>query len=73
MTTIKLDETLKFAKTHFKTLEEFQLYVIAQAQADELTAEHKSILDERLKDFYAHPERSITVDELFASIKRKGN
>jgi len=71
MTTISFDENIKLNKHHFKTLEDFQLYLIQANQETELSPAHKLTLDTRLADAEENPEKFISLDELKSSIKRK--
>lgn len=71
MSTITFDENINIDKNHFKTLEDFQLYLIQKLQMSELSATHKQILDDRLTEAENNPDNFITLDELKSSIKRK--
>ena len=70
MTTITIDNDLNLSKTHFETLEEFQMEVLLMNERSELSPAHKQILDERLKEAEQNPTNFITLDELKSSIKR---
>ena len=71
MTTISFDENIDSPKNHFKTLEDFQLYIVQKLQKAELSPAHKKVLDERLVEAAQNPANFITLDELKSSIKRK--
>lgn len=71
MTTISIDENLSFSKTHFETLEDFEMYVVSLRQNQELSPAHKQILDERLAERESNPDNYISIEELKASIVRK--
>ena len=71
MKTITFDENLKLEKNHFKTLEDFQIYVVQSQQASDLSNTHKKVLDERLIEAKQNPDNFISLDELKTSIKRK--
>jgi len=71
MTTISFDENLNINKFNFKTLEDFQLYLIQRLQKSELSPAHKKILDNRLAEAEQNPDNFITLDELKSSIQRK--
>lgn len=71
MSTITFDENINIGKNHFKSLEDFQLYLIQKLQKSELSATHKQILDDRLAEAENNPDNFITLDELKSSIKRK--
>ncbi len=68
MTTISFDENIDLSKNHFKTLEDFHLHLIQNA---ELSPAHKKIIDDRLVKAEQNPTNFITLDELKSSIKRK--
>ena len=71
MTTISFDENIDINKFNFKTLEDFQLYLIQRLQKSELSPAHKKILDNRLAEAEQNPDNFITLDELKSSIQRK--
>ncbi len=71
MTTITFDENIRFDKKHFKTIEEFQLYLLQIRQKSELSDEHKKILDERIEYAKKNTDKFLTVEELKSSLKRK--
>lgn len=70
MTTITIDENIDLKKTHFASLEEFQMHLMLIRSENELSPTHKSILDERLEDAEKNTENLLTVDELKSSIHR---
>ena len=71
MTTISFDENIDINKFNFKTLEDFQLYLIQRLQKSELSPAHTKILDNRLAEAEQNPDNFITLDELKSSIQRK--
>lgn len=71
MNTITFDENIHFIKRHFKTLEDFQLFLLQRSQKSELSPAHKKILNERLIEAEQNPTNFLTLDELKTSIKRK--
>ncbi len=71
MTTISFKEEININKFNFKTLEEFQLYIVQQLQQSDLDSNHKKILDNRLKEAQQNPNNFITLDQLKSSITRK--
>jgi len=71
MTTISFDENINIPKNHFKTLEDFQLYIIQKLQRSELSPAHKKVIDNRLEEAEQNPTNFITLDTLKSSIKRK--
>lgn len=71
MTTISFDENININKFNFKTLEDFQLYLIQRLQKSELSPAHKKILDNRLAEAEQNPDNFISLDELKSSIQRK--
>ena len=71
MTTISFDENINIKKFNFKTLEDFQLYLIEKLQKSELSPAHKKVLDDRLAEAEQNPANFIALDELKSSIQRK--
>ncbi|MDP2685877.1 MAG: hypothetical protein Q8O62_01565 [Aequorivita sp.] len=75
MTTIHIDEELNLEKTHFKTMEEFQLYLIMrekdQSEDYSLSEAHKKIIDDRVAEADANPDNYITFQEFKDSFKKK--
>jgi hypothetical protein len=71
MTTISFSENININKFNFKTLEDFQLYIIQKLQKSELSPAHKKIIDIRLDETEQNPSNFITLDELKSTIKRK--
>ena len=71
MTTISIKENLKLSQTQFETLEDFEMYVVALRQESDLSAEHQSILDQRLADKSENPGDTLSIEELKASLRRK--
>lgn len=71
MTTITISENINFKKRHFESVEELQEYLLLVKQEEELSNEHKSILDERLEDLKNNPKDSLSLEELKSSIERR--
>ena len=71
MKTISFDEPINISKNHFKTLEDFQLYIVEKLQNSGLNKNQKVILDERIIEANENPEDYISLQELKSSIKRK--
>lgn len=71
MKTISFDEPINISKTHFKSLEDFQLYVVENFQQKDLSETHKEILNERILEANENPENYIALSHLKSSIKRK--
>lgn len=75
MTIIHIDEELNLEKTHFKTMEEFQLYLIMrekdQSEDYSLSEAHKKIIDDRVAEADANPDNYITFQEFKDSFKKK--
>lgn len=71
MTTISIEEQINLSRNSFKTLEEFQLYIVENHQKENLSDEHKKILDERLVDSKQNPNDFISLDDLKSTIQRK--
>ncbi len=68
MTTIHIEEELNLEKTHFQTMEEFQLYLmIYQIEKYELSDDHKKIINERIKEADKSKEPGMTYKEFKAS------
>ncbi len=67
MTTIHIDEELNLDKTHFKTMEEFQLYLMMQEKEQpkdySLSDAHKKIIDDRVAEADANPDNYVTYEE----------
>jgi inorganic pyrophosphatase len=76
MTIIHIDEELNLDKTHFKTVEEFQLYLMMrekeQSEAYSLSDAHKRIIDERLKEADEAKEPGLSWEDVKADLE-KGN
>jgi hypothetical protein len=49
----------------------YEILQVADSNNEELSSEHKRILDERLKAYYANPEDVITLEDLKAIYKKK--
>ena len=64
MTTITISENINFKKRHFESVEELQEYLLLVKQEEELSNEHKSILDKRLEDLKSNAEGSLSLEEL---------
>ena len=75
MTTIHIDEELNLGKTHFKTMEEFQLYLLMQEKEQSndysLSDAHKKIIDDRVAEADANPDNYVTYQEFKDSFKQK--
>ena len=71
MNTISFDEPLEISKSHFKSIEEFQLFLVEELQKSELSNNHKEILDDRLLEANENSEDYISLKKLKSSIKRK--
>lgn len=71
MTTITISENINLEKRHFESVEEFQTYLLLSRQEQDLSEEHKAILDERLEEMEHSPEKGITLEELKSEIKRR--
>ncbi len=70
MTTIYFDENIKLNKKRFKSLDDFQLYLLENLQKSELSTSHKMTIDERIREADSNPENFISLDELKVHIKR---
>lgn len=71
MTTIVFDENMQLGKTHFKSVEEFQLYLIKIRQKSGLSEAHKKILDTRIEDAHSNPDNFISLEALKSSLNKK--
>ncbi len=71
MTTISFDENINITKFKFKTLEEFQIYLVQKLQKSELSSAHKKVIKNRLIETEQNPDNFISFDKLKSSIKRK--
>lgn len=71
MTTITFDENINLDKNHFKSVDDFQLYIARMRQKGELSDYHKEILDERLFDAENNPDNFLSLKELKSSITRR--
>lgn len=75
MTTIHIEEELNLDKTQFKTIAEFQLYLIMQEKEQSkdysLSDDHKKIIDNRVKEADANPDNYVTYQEFKDSFKKK--
>ena len=73
MTTIHIEEELNLDKTHFKTMEEFQLYLLMQEKEQSkdysLSDAHKKIIDERLIEADEAKEPGLSWEEVKAELK----
>jgi hypothetical protein len=70
MTSISFEEHIDRNKSHFKTLEEFQMYIFQNLQKSDLSDAHKIILDDRLKDAQQYPDSFITLKEVKSSFRK---
>ena len=82
MTTIHIEEELHLDKTHFKTMEEFQLYLMMRPslpteeeedQPDDyyLSDAHKKIIDDRVAEAEANPDDYISYQQFKDSFRKK--
>ncbi|VAV86209.1 hypothetical protein MNBD_BACTEROID02-245 [hydrothermal vent metagenome] len=71
MTTISFDENINITKFKFKTLEDFQIYLVQKLQKSELSSAHKKVIKSRLNETEQNPDNFISFDKLKSSIKRK--
>lgn len=73
MTTIHIEEELNLDKTHFKTLDEFQIYLMMQERDQEycLSDAHKKIIDDRIKEADEAKEPGLSWEEVKANLQRK--
>jgi hypothetical protein len=71
MTTISFDENINITKFNFKTLEDFQIYLVQKLQKSELSSPHKKVIKSRLIETEKNPDNFISFDKLKSSIKRK--
>lgn len=73
MTTIHIEEKLNLVKTHFKTLEKFQPYLMMQEKDQDhdysLSEEHKKIIDDHLKEVDEEKEPGYSWEEVKADLK----
>lgn len=74
MTTIHIEEELNLDKTHFKTMEEFQWYLLMQEKEQptdySLSDSHKKIIDDRVKEADEAKEPGPSWEELKAELKK---
>ena len=74
MTTIHIEEELNLSKTHFKTMEEFQLYLLMQEKEQSkdysLSDAHKKIIDDRVTEADANPDNYVIYQEFSDSFDR---
>ncbi len=74
MTTIHIDEKLNFDKTHFKTIEEFQLYLMMrekeQLEDYSLSDAHKKIIAARVKEADEAKEPGLSWEETKANLQK---
>lgn len=72
MTTVNIEEELNLQKTHFKTIEEFQLYLIMREKEQfkdyTLSDAHRKIIDERVKEADEAKEPGLCWDEVKAEL-----
>jgi hypothetical protein len=75
MTTIHIEEELNLDKTHFKTMEEFQLYLMMkeriQPEDYSLSDAHKTIIDDRVAEADANQDNYVTYQEFKDSFQKK--
>lgn len=74
MTTIHIEEELNLDKTHFKTMEEFQVYLMMQEKEQSkdhsLSDAHKKIIDERIKEADEAKEPGLSWEEVKAELEK---
>ncbi|CAM3292093.1 addiction module protein [Aequorivita lipolytica] len=74
MTTIHIEEELNLDKTHFKTMEEFQVYLMMQEKEQpedySLSDAHKKIIDERVAEADEAKEPGLSWEEVKAELKK---
>jgi len=71
MKTISFDEPINISKSHFKSLEDFQLYILGKLQKSELSDLHRELLDNRILEANEKPENYSTLKELKSNIEKK--
>lgn len=71
MTTISIEENLSLSQTRFKTLEDFERFVVELRQNEDLSPAHKKILDERLAERKSNPDNYLDIEKLKVSIVRR--
>ena len=71
MTTIIFEENMQLEKTHFKSVEEFQLYLMKIRQKAALSEAHKKILDSRIEEARRNPDNFVTLEALRFSLNKK--
>lgn len=71
MTTVTFSEEVELGRIHFDSIEDFQNHLLMIKEKQELSDEHKSILDERLKDSEFNPDSHLSIEDLKKEIKRR--
>jgi len=71
MTTIVFEENMLLEKTHFKSVEEFQLYLMKTRQKAGISEAHKKILDSRIEEARRNPDDFITLEAFRSSLNKK--
>jgi len=70
MTTITIAENIDLKKSHFQSVEEFQLYLLQVQHEADLSPRHKLIIDKRIADVKQNPEAFVSLKQLKANIQR---
>ncbi len=71
MNTITFDEPINISKNHFKTIEDFQIYMAQKLQKTELSKSHKEVLDAKTLEVNENSENYISLKELKSNLVRK--
>lgn len=75
MTKIHREEELNLDKTHFKTIEDFQLYLLIQKKEQSnhysLSDAHKKIIKERVAEADANPDNYLSYQKFKDSFNIK--
>ena len=71
MNKITFDELINISKNHFKTIEDFQIYMAQKLQETELSNTHKEVLDAKTLEVNENSENYISLKELKSNLVRK--
>ncbi len=71
MTTITIDNELNLSKTHFKSIEEFQIEILMMNERWELSKEHIGILKAREEEADNASDDRFSWEEVKSSLHRK--
>lgn len=71
MTTITIDNDLNLSKTHFKSIEEFQIEILLMNERSELSEEHIKILKAREEEADNATDEGFSWKEVKSSLRRK--